>query len=553
MASTLEVPVATPAKAANRWWWALPLLLAIIIYLVLSLWLASTKAPWCDEAWFVNPAYNLAFHGRMGSNVLEPSGHYLNAYLRGVQERTYIFPPNHLVALSGWFRLFGFSAFIARTYSIFWSAVTLVALFYILLRLFPDRRIAQLAVLLASIDFIFLWSTADGRPEAVANSLAICSVAAYLHFREANLGKAVLVSQILAAAGVFAHMNALLIVLSLVAVAWYSDRKRLRLLYVVWAAAPYVFFGLLWSFYILQKPSDFAAQFFPQAGYSERWQGILRPDIAFATEINRHLAAYWIDSLWAGTANSWAVIIPLLYFAAVVWFLAQRKLRETERMFLVFTLVLIFGMTLLNGFKAYFYLIYIVPIYDAVLAAWLLHLWKGSTHGKWAASAIALTFAILQISTSIQHIQADEYHRAYEPTIRDLEKYRSEGQSIVGTAALGFGLNFRGFKDDIREGTYSGLTPDVLVVDSSYRLFASQFEKNEPKVFAHIATILTSNYRLSARHGSFWIFVREPSEGAAVSLANSRSVESAAPGKRADRLFALFATQRNTQAGGPTE
>lgn len=524
---------------------------SIVIFLVLALWLANTKAPWCDEAWFVNPAYDLAFHGRMGSNVLEPSGHYLNAYLRGVQERTYIFPPNHLVALAGWLRLFGFSAFITRVYSVCWSAIGLAALFYVLLRLFPDRRVAQLAVLLAAIDFIFLWSTADGRPEAVANSLAICSVAAYLHFREANLGKAVFVSQIFAAAGVFAHFNALLIVLSLVAAAWYLDRKRLRLQYVLWAAAPYAFFGLLWSFYILQKPSDFVAQFFPQAGYSERWKGFLRPDIAIGTEIDRHLAAYCIDDLWAGVTNGWAFIVPLLYFSAVIWFLrARRHLERTERAFLVFTAVLMCGMTFLNGFKGYFYLIYIVPIYDAVLAAWLLNLWARSRRDKWAACAITATFAILQLSTSIQHIRADEYHRDYEPAIRDLKQYRSAGKSIVGTAALGFGLNFSGFKDDIREGTYSGLTPDVLVVDRSYRKFAGMFEKNEPGVFAHIVTTLAGSYRLVSRHGSFWILerVRPASDGKVVPWIDLGEMGKVEPGKRAEYFFKHLAASGKTRA-----
>ena len=116
------------------------------------------------------------------------------------------------------------------------------------------------------------------------------------------------------------------------------------------------------------------------------------------------------------------------------------------------------GMTFLNGFKGYFYLIYIVPIYDAVLAAWLLNLWARSRRDKWGGLRDHGTFAILQLSTSIQHILALMIITANDqPAIRDLKQYRSAGKSIVGTAALGFGLNFSGFKDDIRAGTYSGL------------------------------------------------------------------------------------------------
>jgi hypothetical protein len=87
------------------------------------------------------------------------------------------------------------------------------------------------------------------------------------------------------------------------------------------------------------------------------------------------------------------------------------------------------------------------------------------------------------LAISIQHIRADEYHRDYEPTVRDLARYRGEGQSIVDTAALGFGLNFSGFKDDLRLGMYSGLDPDILVIDRTYRQFTTFFEKDEDPVF----------------------------------------------------------------------
>jgi hypothetical protein len=40
--------------------------LAVVVYLVLALWLAHTKAPWCDEGWFANPAYNLAISWEHG-------------------------------------------------------------------------------------------------------------------------------------------------------------------------------------------------------------------------------------------------------------------------------------------------------------------------------------------------------------------------------------------------------------------------------------------------------------------------------------------------------
>jgi len=310
---------------------------ALVVFLVLACSLAYTKAPWCDEGWWVNPAYDLAFRGHMGMNVVEPTGQFIHADLRGLQERTYTFPPNHFVALAGWFRVFGFSAFRARLYSICWSLITLAALFYILRKLFPDPRVAHLAILFVAMDFVFLWSTADGRPDAMASSLVTCSVALYLRLREGDLRRAILVSQIFAAAGVFAHFNASVLVLALAAITWHLDRDRLKFQHLAHAGAPYLLFASLWSFYILQKPNDFIAQFFPQAGWSQRWNGIFRPDLAIVSEIRRHLAAYSVNDVSTGIANGWAILIPLLYLSVAVWFMrSSHRLGKSERAFLAF-------------------------------------------------------------------------------------------------------------------------------------------------------------------------------------------------------------------------
>jgi hypothetical protein len=517
MTSAAEIPMAARVETRHRWWWAPPLLLAVLIYLVLALWLAHTKAPWCDEGWFANPAYNLAFRGNLGSNVLEPSGFYLNAYFRGVQQRTYYAMPTDLVALAGWIRMFGLSAFSARVYSICWGAIALVVLFYVLKRLFPDRRVAVLGTLLTSIDFIFLWSTADVRMEAPANALALGSLATYLYFRERDYQKAVVSSQVLGACAVFTHPNAALVVLAVAIVAWRYDRDRLRLhgwRYLALAAAPYLVLGLLWSFYILQSPADFAAEFVSNAaGHNSERLRLFRPDIAVGMEIVRHLTAYYLGGLWAGVMKGWMVFVPFLYISAAVWFLWRSWRQDSStQMFVTYAVALLLAMTFLNGFKGYFYLIYMVPLYNAMFAACLLNLWERNTSAKWIGGVAGLALVAIQLSISILHIRADEYHRDYEPTIRDVIRYRGEGKSIIGTAALGFGMGFRGFKDDVRLGMYSGLNPDVIILDRAYRYFSGFYKQDEPSVFEHIVTTLSTRYTLTAQHGSFWIFERAQPE-----------------------------------------
>jgi len=538
------MPVAKRADTGNRWWWAAPLLLAILIYLVLALWLAHTKAPWCDEGWFANPAYNLAFRGNLGMSVLEPSGFHLNAYFRGIQQRTYIYPPNHLVALAGWFRLFGFSIFSMRVYSICWSALGLAILFYLLSRFFPDRRVAVFGTLFTAIDFIFLWSSADGRTEASANALALCAIAFYVYFREKNFLAAVVCSQVFGAWAAFTHPNAALVILCLGLVAWRFDRRKFRWRHLFLACAPYLCFALLWCLYILQSPQDFLAQFLVHAAghHSERLRGLIRPDIAIGMEIVRHLTAYYLSSLWPGVMKGWMIFVPLLYVPAIGWFFRRwRQHPPPVEMFLTYAAALMLAMTFLNGFKGYFYLIYVVPLYNAMLAAWLLNLWKRSAAARYVAAAVGLAFVTLQLSISILHIHSDEYRRDYETTTRDVNRYRAEGKSVVGSAALGFGTGFSGFKDDVRLGAYSGLDPDVLVIDRAYRRFAKQLEEDEPAVFAHIVTLLTTKYRLAAQHGSFWIFERaQPApDGKVVPWIDVGNLDDIERGKRGQYFYRL--------------
>ncbi|HSR08636.1 MAG TPA: glycosyltransferase family 39 protein [Bryobacteraceae bacterium] len=490
-----------------------PLLAAVAIYLTLALWIAHTKAPWCDEGWFANPAYNLAFHGYMGSNVVEPSGFYLNTYLRGIHDRTYYVTPNHLVALAGWFRVFGFSLFSMRLYSILWGVVALLALFYILYHLFPNPQVAQLAVLLLSVDFIFLWSAADGRMEAPANALALCALAAYLYFREQRFGTAVLVSQLFLAAAVFTHPNALLVGIVIPVLAWRDDRQRIRPAHLLLVAAPYVVFAAPWALYILQSPAGFKAQFFANAAGrgSARWKVFLQPWRAVLDEGSRHLRVYLVSDVWSAEMNPWMGFVPFMYLGAIIWLFWNWKKRGTGMQVLgICVATVLIALTFLNGLKLSMYLCYAVPFYDAILAAWLLALWQRRGDSGGLALVIGFAFVFLQVTTSVMHIRADEYGRDYLPAIHALEQDRAEGKTIVGTAALGFGLHFQGFADDWRLGLYSHLDPDVLVIDRSYRQFSRQFEKDEPLVFAHTTKILGSAYRPTHRYGSFWLYERVP-------------------------------------------
>lgn len=529
--------------------WA-PLGLALAVFFLLASLIALTKAPWCDEGWLANPAYNLAFHGNTGSNVLEPSGHFLNAYLSGIQQRTYVVPPNHFLALAGWFRLFGFSPFTTRAFSIVWAGIGLAAMFYIVCRLFGEPLVAALGALLTSIDFIYLWTAADGRMDAMVNSLMLASVAVYLYFRERNFWIAVIASQTLAACALFTHPNAALVLLAFTVIVWKLDRKNLRWQHGAAVLAIYAICALPWLIYISKAPHDFTAQFFANAAgrKSVRLRVILQPWIAVAYEFQRHIGAYMIDSLWSGVMNRWMMLVPVcLYFPASVWFVRTRKtLNQHARLFLAFGGTVVAAFTFLNGFKAHNYMNYFVPVYNTVFAAFLLYLWKGDVLKKLLGSVAAVAFLLMQLSTDLEHIRADEYRSEYLPAVETLKAYGRQGKTVVATSAFGFAMHYSGFVDDWRLGRYSGVKPDVIVLDRSYRDFVRRYELEEPVILSHYVTLFDSGYRLAHRHGHLWVYERV-ANGEQKLVVNRQDIYLKKDEHRAEYLLELISREQRDQ------
>ena len=94
--------------------------LIVLVYLGLGLTNVLTRAPWCDEAWFGNPAYNLAFKGFMGTTVLDPaSSTWKSVKLTGIDRHTYWVMPLNLLMNAAGFRVFGFSIYSMRLLSLF--------------------------------------------------------------------------------------------------------------------------------------------------------------------------------------------------------------------------------------------------------------------------------------------------------------------------------------------------------------------------------------------------------------------------------------------------
>ena len=100
----------------------------VAVYLGLGLTNVLTRAPWCDEAWFGSPSYNLAYRGFMGTTVLDPaSSTWKNVKLTGIDAHTYWVMPLNLLYNAAAFRIFGFSILPMRLLSLAWGLAALAA------------------------------------------------------------------------------------------------------------------------------------------------------------------------------------------------------------------------------------------------------------------------------------------------------------------------------------------------------------------------------------------------------------------------------------------
>ena len=302
----------------------LPTLLLVIaasFYLIATYKIATSKEPFVDEGWIASPGYNLAFHGFMGTSVLDPHGSWLHGELKGIRQYTYWIMPLDILAQAAWYRLFGFGIVQVRLLAATFGALALLAWFVIVERIMQNSLAASLTVLLTAFDFTFLWSAADGRMDMMCVALGSAGLAVYLYLRERNLGLAIFLGNCLAACSVFTHPNGVVWVLLLFVLILLYDRRNLKIGYAA-CVAPYLILAAGWGLYILKRPDYFLAQFVanlhPPTG--ARGAGFLHPIEAIEAEFLRYGWHFLWGGVWARPVPHFAVSnsLPLLGSSACV-------------------------------------------------------------------------------------------------------------------------------------------------------------------------------------------------------------------------------------------
>jgi hypothetical protein len=490
--------------AWRRW---LPVLV-VVCYLALGFARAVSTTPWNDEAWYSSPSWSLIHNGTTGTPLLETAGQFW----RGINFRTYWVVPLQFFVQVPWFKVFGFSLLSARAFALSWGLVGLLSWGFIVRRFTGDEVMAFWTILLLAFDYQFVSQMALDRMDAMSLGLASLAILSYLELRERHLAAAVFVSQTCVAACGLTHPTPGIPVLCAVAfLAVYYDRSRIGVKLLLLAAVPYLIFGAGWYWYISAAPDLFRAQFLGNVTDIDRLGGFRHPWRAIAGELRRHAG---MGGFAPGMASLYRIKIlsVLIYMIAGVALLFDRKVRRDAgiRPLLGLWLLYVMVMTFYDNTKEVKYAVHLVPVYDAVVAVWLIWMWRQRSAQRWVALAVAAIFFCVNAGGLLYTSYRDDYHKNYLPVADFLKSHAKASDLILAGSEFGFAMGFdRNMVDDVRLTYSSHKKPEFIVVSPNYQGFIDADRRTWPAAYEYIQNLLTERYTPVYEQNGYKIFERK--------------------------------------------
>jgi 4-amino-4-deoxy-L-arabinose transferase-like glycosyltransferase len=481
-----------------------------VTYTALVLAAAATKRPWADEGWFANAPYTLITKGWLGTTALEPAG-----FLKGINQYTYWVMPLHLLLQAGWYKVFGFSLLSMRSISLVFGLLALVSWFLIMKSLSGNIRLALFTVGLIAFDYNFIMSSSFGRMDLMCASLGVSGLASYLVLREKNLSWAILVSNCFVVASGMTHHLGILAFFGLLYLVLALDRKRLNWRHAAIAIVPYVLALAGWSLYILRDPQLFFSQFTGNAKTGNRLGALVSPLSGLKREITvRYFTGFGLGPHSAGHIGPIRLkaLILLMYVVSFVVALLVGDIRKHQGYRTILIITVIFGLSLSiwDGQKETWYLVHVIPFYTAILAICISWCWQKRVVPRWAVVVVMLGFLGLQLGGVLQRIRIDNYHRSYLPAIDFLKANANDGELIMGSSELGFGLHsFDHLLDDSHFGFYSGKKADFIVLEEVYRSQIDADETQRPEIYQFVNSMLKDDYHKVYDHELYEIYARK--------------------------------------------
>lgn len=464
-------------------------LCACLLQILLGTILALTRVPLCDEGYYGVPAHVLSVTGALRNPILESAG---IDYLRGIDRALYWMAPMGVVLQAGAFKVFGFGLLVQRELSVVCGLGALL-LWYLALRSLAPDRVAALATVILSADFVFGGLSSLGRSDIISLFFAMAALAGYMHWRERSLTLALAVANTACALSGMVHPNGgIAAVLSVAVLALYLDRTRLRWSHLCIVAACYGVLAVAWGLYIAKAPDLFQAQFL--GNVANRFAGPMTLSRLVKGEVIRYLSAWSLEN--ARGVKLARYLLPVSYLFAILFCLLSTGVRRRSRvlllMFAAISLSLVFG----EGSKQGWYLVHLTPLFAAFLAIAASSLWEsGHIPGRVAAAA-QLGIVLLGVGSLAYTAGNRNLQRVYQPTIAFLNAHVGQRDLLIAGSEFYFGLQCRTcLRDDSNLGAISGRRADYIVLSPDYDAHLAQLRQTTPATCRDIERRLSMEYK----------------------------------------------------------
>jgi hypothetical protein len=278
------------------------------------------------------------------------------------------------------------------------------------------------------------------------------------------------------------------------------------------ALVPYVLAATAWSFYILQSPSLFIAQFKGNATADDRLGALTAPLAGLRREImERYLIGFGLGPHSLGNSGPIRLkaLILLAYVIAIIGTVLVKDLRKQRgiQALLLLAALDFMVLTIWDGQKLTWYLIHVIPVYTSILAVWIVWCWNKRFVPRWLLAGMLFVLMAIQIGGVAQRIRLDAYHRSFAPAADFLRKNANGDQLIMASAEMGFGLGtFDHLVDDSRLGFQSGKRPDFIVIEEVYRTEFDSYKNRHPDIYQFIQSRLTNEYKKVYDHELYEIY-----------------------------------------------
>jgi 4-amino-4-deoxy-L-arabinose transferase-like glycosyltransferase len=475
---------------------------ACVLLTVLGTMLALTNLPLCDEGFYGVPAQVLNATGALRNPVMESAG---IKYLQGIDQTFYWMVPLGMVMQAAAFKVFGFALLVQRGLSVV-CGLGAVLMWYLALRRLVADRVAALASILLSVDFVFLSLSSRGRSDIISLFFAMAALAAYMHWRERSLTLALAVANTACALSGMVHPNGgIAAVVSLLILSLYLDRRRLRWSHLAVVAACYGVLGLCWGLYIAKAPSLFVAQFI--GNVAGRFDGPMTLTRLIKGEVTRYASAYGL--VGAHGFKLVRLLIPLSYLSAIIFCAVSKELRRRSAVLLMMFVAISLTLVFLEGAKQGWYLVHLSPLFCAFLAISMSRLWRSGNVVARMITAAQVLVVVLGVISLAYTASNRNLQRLYQPTVAFLNAHVGPTDVIFARSEFYFGLQCRTcLRDDTNLGELSGRRADYIVLDPDYIDHLMDLRAKSPAIYSDIEQRLNTQYHEVFRNSNYQILRR---------------------------------------------